>query len=91
MKLFDPQPRITAADRERITAATSNAQTVRQWLKTNPSQADVKKAIIIECERTSERGQKWRDGLTHLIRRHSSLEQSALIVRITKHLAAKNR
>lgn len=89
MKLFDPQPRITAADRLRITAEISNAQKVRQWLKTNPSHDDVKRAIVIECD--NDRGPLRRDVLTYLLRRHSSIERSLLLACITEHLAAKNR
>lgn len=89
MKLFDHQPRITAADRQRITEATSNAQKVRQWLRTNPPHDDVKRAILVECD--SDRGPLRRDVLTHLLRRHSAIERSQLVACITEHLAAKNR
>lgn len=87
MKLFDPQPRITAADRQRITAAISNGQKARQWLKSEPPHDDVKRAIVIECD--SARGPLRNDVLTFLLRRHSRIENMLLVTKITEHLTSK--
>lgn len=51
-KLFDPQPRITIADRKRLEPVLTGWNRVMNWLKTCPTNDDdLMKLIIIEVER----------------------------------------
>lgn len=89
MNLFDPypQPKVTDKDRKRIAPAISNAKFALDWLKTDPSISDVRKAILIELE--DARGPLRRPVLGILLRRLRQLESLELEARIVKYLKSR--
>lgn len=88
MNLFHPQdPAVTDAHRKRIAPAISNTKFALQWLRTNPSKADVQRAILIELD--DSRGPLRRGVLQVLLRRLRHLESSELEARILAYLKRK--
>lgn len=87
MNLFDPQPTITDKDRQRIAPEISNTKFALQWLRTNPSIIEVRKAIMIELD--DSRGPLRRGVLQVLLRRLRQLESSELEARIVKYLKSR--
>lgn len=52
MNIFPTTPLLTPAHRKRILPHLGNVRTtLRPWLATNPSQDDLKRAVIMEVER----------------------------------------
>lgn len=84
MNLFDPQPVVTDKDRKRLAPRVSNVKFAQEWLRGEPTIADVRKAILIELD--DPRGPLRRPVLGVLLRRLRQLESSELEARIVKYL-----
>lgn len=88
MNLFHPHnPKITAADRGRLSPHLGNAKYVQRWLKTNPTLEDVRRAIILVLD--ADRSPMGRGILLALLRRHRNIEASILEGRILTYLNSK--
>lgn len=86
--LFHPKdPVVTDAHRKRIAPAISNTKFALEWLKTNPTKANVQRAILIELD--DSRGPMRRGVLQVLLRRLRHLESSELEARIISYLKNK--
>jgi hypothetical protein len=87
MNLFNSDPIVTDKDRQRIAPEISNTKFALQWLRTNPSITEVRKAILIELDDC--RGPLRRGVLQVLLRRLRQLESSELEARIVKYLKSR--
>lgn len=89
MNLFHPHdPKISDNHRKRISPEISNTKFALEWLRTNPSLEDVRRAIILELE--SCKGPMHRGVLQVLLRRHKHLESARLEDRIIAFLKQKS-
>lgn len=91
MNIFPTTPALTPAHRKRILPHLGNVRTtLRPWLATNPSQDDLKRAVIMEVERakTSYDAMKRvnRGVLVLLLKRIQQNDLSEINSRILKEL-----
>ena len=48
MNVFPQTPKLTKVDKLRLDPRIANAKKCRKWLNTNPSNDDIKRAVLIE-------------------------------------------
>lgn len=86
--LFHPHdPKITPADRERITPHIGNTKYCLKWLKDNPTKEDIQRGILLEME--NGKPSLGRGVLYILLRRYRMMETWELEARILNRLNPK--